>query len=270
MTDTNPYATPAATLAQPQEQLGGTFVPNGKQVDAGQGIEWIKMGFRQLFAAPGPWFLGILALYGALILGAVIPLLNILMVIASPFMNPIILGGFFAAGEAQARTGKFPVGVVFDGFRRRTAQLLAVGGLVLVASIVILGIGFVLAGGPALFGAITAGGGEPPADFVGKMVLAYLVVLLLFVPVMMAAWFAPPLVMFNNLGAVEAMQQSFNACLKNFVPFLLYGVGAFVVIVVAMIPLGLGLLVAGPAFIAALYPIYADIFLDKAGAKPRA
>ena len=267
MTDTNPYATPAATLAQPQEALVGTFVPNGKQVDAGQGIEWIKMGFRQLFAAPGPWYLGILALYGALFVAAVIPLLNFIVVFASPFMNPIILGGFFAAGEAQARTGKFTVGVVFDGFRRRTAQLLGVGALVFVASIAILGVGFVLAGGTALISAITAGNGEPPTELISKIVIAYLVVLLLFVPVMMAAWFAPPLVMFNNLGAVEALQQSFNACLKNFVPFLLYGVGGFIVLLVAMIPFGLGLLVAFPAFIAALYPIYADIFLDKTGAK---
>ncbi len=267
MTDTNPYASPAATLAQPQETQLGTFVPNGKQVDAGQGIEWIKMGFRQLFAAPGPWYLGILALYGALFLAAVIPFLNILVVFASPFLNPAILGGFFAAGEAQARTGKFTVGVVFDGFRRNVGALLGVGALVFAASLAILGVGFLLAGGTALISAITSSGGEPPTEMLTKIMLAYLVVLFLFVPVMMAAWFAPPLVMFNNLGAIEAMQQSFNACLKNFVPFLLYGVGGFIVLLVAMIPFGLGLLVAGPAFIAALYPIYADIFLDKGGAK---
>ena len=267
MTDTNPYATPAATLAQPQQAVAGTFVPNGKQVDAGRGIEWIKMGFRQLFAAPGPWYLGILALYGALFVAAVIPLLNILVVFASPFMNPVILGGFFAAGEAQARTGKFTVGVVFDGFRRNTGALIGVGAIVFAATLAILGIGFLLAGGTALIGAMTAGNGEPPTELISKIVLAYLVVLLLFVPVMMAAWFAPPLVMFANLGAIEAMQQSFNACLKNFLPFLLYGVGGFVVLLVALIPFGLGLLVAGPAFIAALYPIYADIFLDQTGAK---
>lgn len=263
MTDANnPYASPVATLTQPQETPLGTFVPNGKSVDAGHGIDWIKAGFKQLFAAPGSWYLGILALYGAIFVASLIPLVNFIVILGSLFANPVILAGFYAAGEAQARTGKFEVGVVFDGFRRRTGQLLGVGVLAFVAMMVIMAIGFVLAGGTALVTAMMNSGGEPPADMVQKMVLAYLVVLLLFIPVMMGTWFAPALVLFNNLGPVEAVQQSFNACLKNFLPFFLWGIAGFVVTIVAIIPIGLGLLVVMPAFIASLYPVYADIFLE--------
>lgn len=264
MTDTNPYASPAAPLVQPNETPMGTFVPNGRSVDASQGIEWIKQGFRQLFAAPGPWYLSILALYGAMFVASVIPLLNIVVILVGPFANPAIFAGFYACGDAQARRNTFDVGTVFDGFKKNLGPLLAIGGLAFLAMAFIMGIGFMLAGGFALIAMVREGGAnEPPDGFVMKMVLAYLVVMLLFVPVMMASWFAPALVLLHNLGAVEAMQQSFNACLKNFGPFMLYGLAALVVCFVAIIPFGLGLLVVGPAFIAGMYPIYADIFLDK-------
>lgn len=271
MTDTNPYASPAAPLVQPQETPLGAFVPNGRAIDASRGLEWIKLGFRQLFAAPGPWYLSILALYGAMFVASLIPLVNFVVILFAPFANPVIFAGFYACGDAQARRGTFEVGTVFDGFKKNLSGLLAIGGLSFVAMLVIMGVGFMVGGGFALITLLRENPGTPPDGFVMKMVLAYLVVLLLWVPVLMASWFAPALVLFHGLGAVEAMQQSFNACMKNFGPFLIYGLAAIVVCVVAIIPLGLGMLVAGPAFIAGMYPIYADIFLDKGteGMRPR-
>ena len=76
----------------------------------------------------------------------------------------------------------------------------------------------------------------------------------------MALWFAPSLVVFNNLKPVEAMKVSFFGCLKNIVPFLLYGVVMMVLCVVAAIPVMLGYLVLGPVIIASIYTGYRDIF----------
>ena len=56
------------------------------------------------------------------------------------------------------------------------------------------------------------------------VVLALLIMLALLLPVMMAIWFAPPLVVFHDQGAIEAMKESFVGCLRNVVPFLVYGV----------------------------------------------
>jgi uncharacterized membrane protein len=77
----------------------------------------------------------------------------------------------------------------------------------------------------------------------------------------MALWFAPSLVVFNNLKPVDAMKASFLACLKNIVPFLLYGIVLIVLCFVAAIPLGLGFLVLGPVAIASIYTGYRDIFV---------
>ena len=92
------------------------------------------------------------------------------------------------------------------------------------------------------------------------MLLAVLIMLALMLPVVMAIWFAPALVVFHERGAVEAMKESFAGCLKNIVPFLLYGVVLFVPAIVATIPLGLGWLVLGPVVAGSLYTAYRDIY----------
>jgi uncharacterized membrane protein len=85
--------------------------------------------------------------------------------------------------------------------------------------------------------------------------------LALLLPVVMAIWFAPPLVVFHDKSAVEAMQESFTGCLRNIVPFLLYGLVMLVLGVLAAIPFGLGWLVLGPVLAASLYTSYKDIYL---------
>jgi uncharacterized membrane protein len=94
------------------------------------------------------------------------------------------------------------------------------------------------------------------------MALAVLIGLALFVPIAMAMWFAAPLVVLNQLGPVEAMKQSFNGCLRNVVPFLVYGVVMLVLAIVASVPVGLGWLVLLPIGAGSLYSSYRAIYLS--------
>ena len=88
-----------------------------------------------------------------------------------------------------------------------------------------------------------------------------MVSMVLYIPVMMGLWFAPALVLFHQeIKPVEAMIMSFKACLKNFLPFIIYSVVVFVMFFIAMIPIGLGLLVAVPVIIASSYFGYRSIF----------
>jgi len=84
----------------------------------------------------------------------------------------------------------------------------------------------------------------------------------LMLPVFMAIWFAAPLVVFHNQGPGEAMKNSFTACLRNVLPFLVYSVIALLLAFIASIPLGLGWLVLGPVMAASLYTGYRDIFFE--------
>ena len=76
----------------------------------------------------------------------------------------------------------------------------------------------------------------------------------------MAYWFAPVLAGLNNLTAIQAMKLSFVACLRNMLPFLLYGLIFMLLLIVAIIPFGLGLLVAVPLMMTSLYTSYVDVF----------
>jgi uncharacterized membrane protein len=93
-----------------------------------------------------------------------------------------------------------------------------------------------------------------------------LVFLLLYLPLVMAIWFAPALVVLRGVAPLEAMRLSFNGCVRNIVPFLLYGVVGVGLSIVATIPLLLGWLVLGPVTIASLYTSYCDIYEDPATA----
>jgi uncharacterized membrane protein len=95
--------------------------------------------------------------------------------------------------------------------------------------------------------------------------LAGLIMLALMVPLAMATWFAPALIVFHpELGAWRAMQASFAGCVKNMLPFLLYGVIVLVASAIASVPLLLGWLVLGPVLFASLYTGYRDIYFEAA------
>ena len=94
------------------------------------------------------------------------------------------------------------------------------------------------------------------------LLLATLIFLALLVPLLMAIWFAPPLVVFHDLGAIAAMKASFMGCLRNMLPFLLYGIVLFIASIVASIPAMLGWLVLGPIIAVSIYTGYKDIYFS--------
>jgi uncharacterized membrane protein len=97
-----------------------------------------------------------------------------------------------------------------------------------------------------------------------SLILLILVWMALYAPLMAALWFAPALVVFHNVAPLDAMKMSFAACMKNIVPFLIYGLVFIVLFVVGAIPLGLGLLVVIPLMITSTYTSYRDIFVGDA------
>jgi uncharacterized membrane protein len=79
---------------------------------------------------------------------------------------------------------------------------------------------------------------------------------------MAAYWFAPPLVMLHDLPAIPAMKESLFASLRNWLPFLVYGLVMGALAVAAAIPMGLGLLVWLPLLVASSYASYRAVFTE--------
>jgi uncharacterized membrane protein len=73
-------------------------------------------------------------------------------------------------------------------------------------------------------------------------------------------FYAIPLVTFRNVAPVDALKQSLNALLKNWLPLLVYGVITVVLAVVATVPAFLGWLVLGPVLFGGMYASYKDLF----------
>jgi uncharacterized membrane protein len=118
-----------------------------------------------------------------------------------------------------------------------------------------------IVGAGTIFGMLR-GDAAGAAAMGGSFVLAWLVAMALSIPIYMALWFAPALVVLRGLAPVAAVKESFVGCLKNVVPFLIYGIVLLVLGIVAAIPLGLGWLVLGPVAIASIYVSYRDIYGD--------
>ncbi len=79
----------------------------------------------------------------------------------------------------------------------------------------------------------------------------------------MAAWFAPALMVLNNVSLFDAIKLSFRGCLINIFPFLFYGLIMFVLTLVAILPMLLGFLILFPVIYASIYTSYKAIFITE-------
>lgn len=238
-------------------------VSEPRSVDGGQGWNWVASAWELFKKNPGIWIIDFIVAVVAYFVLSVIPAVGW---IVSHLLVPVIIGGLMLGCRALDRGEPFEVAHLFEGFKTGTAQLVMIGVFTLIASLVIFGavvLVVMLAGGGTLIAAVWGGsfaGLLAGGTFLVLAMFGLLVAALLFIPLLMALWFAPPLVVFRNAAAVDAMRLSFNACMKNAVPFLIYGLITLVLAIVASIPLGLGWLILGPVLIATVYTSYRDVF----------
>ena len=230
----------------------------GRAVSAGQGWTWIADGFGLFKKAPGMWIALVIVLFVILLVLAFIPLLG---AVATFLLMPIFLGGLMLGCQVQQGGGALEVGHLFAGFKEQTANLIVLGALSIAGMFIVILPVIAIVGTGAFFGAMR-GDAAGIVAIGGSFVLAWLIAMALSIPIYMALWFAPALVVLRGLAPVAALKESFVGCLKNVVPFLVYGIVLLVLGIVAAIPLGLGWLVLGPVAIASIYVSYRDIYGD--------
>ncbi|MBN0986673.1 BPSS1780 family membrane protein [Amphritea pacifica] len=249
----NPYQAPQADLSQEYEEgdLSGPV-----SVPASHGWSWLAEGFGHFKQNPVAWIVALVIWVVISSALSFIPFVGMLLIL----VYPIITAGFMLGCREQAEGGDFEIGHLFSGFNNNVGQLVLVGLLYMVGVIVVSVIIGVLIGSATFF--IGGGVEQMGPGMMSALALPMLVGLLLFIPLIMAYWFAPTLVALNDIPAIEAMKLSFSACLKNLLPFLLYGLIAFILFIVGTIPFALGLLIVMPMTIASLYTSYRDIFYN--------
>lgn len=257
----------APTPAQPTPTPTPPSIAAARTVDAGRGASWWSEAWRLFAAAPGPWLLIVLIL---LVLNVVLLVIPVVGHLAMQVLYPVFAGGMLLGCRAIDRGQPLTNNHLFAGFSERTGPLLMLGFIYLCLAIAITlavaGILLVFFGAAVFsrlfeltdpFSAAAAVGG-----IITIVMFGMLLFLLLYLPLFMAMWFAPALIVLRGLEPWAAMKASLAGCLKNVLPFLIYGLVGFVLAIVASIPLMLGWFVLGPLTMASVYTGYCDIFED--------
>ncbi len=256
---------PGALPPGPGSSSSPTVTP--RSVAAGNGASWWAEAWRLFLPAIGPWLLIAVLLFLVNVVLTVVPVIGSL---ASQVLFPVLMGGLMLGCRAVDRGQPLTVNHLFAGFNERAGPLFIVGllytGIAIAITLTVAGILLVFFGA-AVFAQLFRLSDPFAASAVIGSVLMVLMVgallfLLLFLPLVMAVWFAPALVVLRGLEPWAAMKASFFGSLQNVLPFLIYGLIGIVLAVVATIPFALGWLVVGPMSIASIYTSYCDIFED--------
>lgn len=243
-------------------------------VEARRGAAWLVDGWRLFRAAPLGWLAMVFAYWIIMTLASVVPFVG---VAAASIMVPAFSVGFMAAARAASRRAPVELGLLFDGFRQQAKSQLVLGVIYLMCLGALLSATTLVDDGALASWMLT--GRRPAEDALQSddFLQALAVAALLYTPVLMAFWFAPPLAAWHGAGPVKALFFSFVACLLNWRPFLVYG--AFSALVVVVLPLAVlltlmlaslkiaamslvfpVLLVLLPTLFASFYASYRDVF----------
>ncbi len=205
--------------------------------------------------------------------GWIVITLGLLMVpfvggIAANVLQPVFFASFALAARKQEQGGTIEMGDLFSGFRRPLLPLANLGAILLVAELAIFAL-LALLGLPGL--ATDGEGTVSMADFVREMQgkeWILLVGLVLTALVKGALWFAPAVLAFHDMTTAHAVRWSVYAALSNLGAMLLYGIVLTVAFALAILPWGLGLMLAIPVMIASTYAGYREVFVDEDAALP--
>jgi hypothetical protein len=246
-------------------------------VSAARGARWLGEGWRLFRAAPLGWLALVFTYWVIMTVVSLVPYAGIA---AASVLVPAFSVGFMAAARAAERGGRLQLAVLFDGFRQGPRQQIALGiayflclGAVLAAT--------TLADGGALARWMLVGR-RPDEETLqsGDFVTAMAAAAVLYAPVMMMFWFAPPLAAWHSIGAAKALFFSAAACLMNWRAFIAYGaVTALVTLVLPFLALSGLMLASGgalrvpvmslvfpllilllPTLFASFYASYRDVF----------
>jgi uncharacterized membrane protein len=239
---------------------GIQFHPDGRSVSSGNATAWYGKGFEHFKANPGTW-IGMVIVFGVILF--VLNIIPFLGGLISNLLFPVFFGGFMLACHAYDQGKPVQFDALFEGFKEKFGSLAILGLIWMLMGLVVIAIfsvfAFVFVGGALFSGALTGSAGLMGLG-IGMIFLFLLLGLLLGIPMMMAIWMAPALVVFHNVAPLDALTKSFKASLKNFGAYLVFFILYFVFSILASIPLFLGWIVWAPILIAAMYCAYRDIF----------
>ncbi|BBF87618.1 possible transmembrane protein [Aquitalea magnusonii] len=233
---------------------------NARRVGHVRGWRWIVEAFYLVRQQPLTWMLlagGYLLIHFAV---AAIPLLGPPLTF---FLGPIFAGGFVLAAQQAEHGSELRLSVLFAGFRQAPRALLNVGMLYL--GLLLLAMMLLSAAMPLLGIHMIAGqNAQELPRLEGPVSLFMLLSAALMFLLSLCYWFAPALVVLNGLGPWQALRDSFRAGMANWPAVLLSAFMLALLLFLALLPLGLGLLLWFPVLYVTAYTGWKDLFAPQA------
>ena len=197
--------------------------------EARHGIAWLAQAYALFSRKRLPWIMLLLTYYILLKLLLYVPY-------AGPYaisiLKPVFAVGLLAAAWTQERGGTPQLSQLFQGFRANLGSLLPIGIFFVVGVTAAVFASSLVDDGKLLDLLSNAGGAMTEEDFTaaladGSLQAGMLFSALLTIPILIATWWAPALVVFQNAGAGTALAVSFRAAIANFRPLAIYALGVF-------------------------------------------
>jgi uncharacterized membrane protein len=238
-----------------------------QKVPASHGLLWIKHGYRLIMRSP----LHAISLVMVFILGMMLAMLiPVGGVMLAMLLMPVLMAGYMRVCRALEYSETVVPRYIFAGFESRTAQLVSVGGMLLLGMFVVSTI-TVMVGGDALTELLNTFQKQQDANAMLEAMLApgsgmlpsLLTGLTLLFALMLALQYAPMLVFFDHKSPMEALKLSMRGSLRNFIPLAVYSMlMQLLAFAASVIPLNLGLFILLPIGLTSMYVSYRDIFSE--------
>lgn len=202
---------------------------------ARRGAAWLANAWLLFSRARMPWLFLLATYYVAMMAVDLVPFIGQLAV---PLIKPVFAVGFLAAAWTQERGGTPRVPDLFQGFRSNLRALLVLG-VVFVTGITIAVLSTAVVDGGKLLDTLTAPAPATASEREAwsatlnatlrdtRTQLAMVFAIVVALPTLAALWFAPGLVVFQDLPATSALAHSLRAALANWRALVVYAFAVF-------------------------------------------
>ena len=195
---------------------------------ARQGLVWLAAAYAMFRAHRLAWVVLVLAYFLVLLMVRVVPVVG---PYAMTVLKPVLAVGLLAAAWTQERGGTPALGQLLQGFRANLWSLISIG-VFFVVGITVAVFASALVDGGKLVELMGGDGAMSEAELAaaladGRVQLGMAFSALLSLPIVIATWWAPALVVFQDARAGAALNASLRAALANWRPLALYGLGVF-------------------------------------------
>jgi hypothetical protein len=200
-----------------------------------RGTDWLRASYGLFRRARLPWLVLVLAYYLVLLLIHWVPLLGGLL---SVVMKPVFSVGFLAAAWNQERGVTPTPRHLFQGFHSNLWALLPLGLLIVLNIAIAVGATAIVDGGQLIRLMMNPPEGDLDPEVTRRLnetfaeprvQLGMLFGALCALPIVLALWWAPALVVFQDASVPTALRTSLRASLANWRPLLRWGIVVFLV-----------------------------------------